>query len=178
MRVIVILMSLIVTFGVHATERDKVAKHYVAAIVSHDFEQVAELIHPDALAVFKQKVDNALQSSKQNLVEKELLPLLDVDSRQQAVELTAKQAYINFSQSLMAKFPNQDIEIANSSVEYLGEVTHGDTITVTYKMTFNIGGKSASNIVQHNFKKYQDSWRILLTPETLVYFEQYTSPSR
>ena len=167
-------MSLIISFGASATDLNKLVKQYVAAVASNDFEQATELMHPDALSLFKEKINNSLQSRNQNLVEKELLPLLGVNSRKHAAKLTGKEAYIEMSKNLMKKFPNQELMIANSSVEYIEEVAHGDTIIVTCKLTYNVEGQLGSKIVQVSLKKYKDNWRILLTPDTLAYFELYT----
>lgn len=174
MRFIVVFISIIITFGANASELDKMVKQYVAAIISNDFEQVAELLHPDELSLFKEKINNSLQSSNQNLVEKELLPLLGVDTRQKALTLTPKDAYIRMSNNLMARYPNEATEIASSSSIYLGEARRGDILVVTYKMTYNIGDKPVSRVIQHSFKKYEDRWRFLLTAETLAYFNRYT----
>ncbi|WCP81154.1 hypothetical protein PQE20_03925 [Vibrio harveyi] len=174
MRFIVIFTSLIVTIGANASELENVIEQYVEAMFSYNCEQIAELVHPDDLSIFEEKVDNSLQSSNQDLVEEELLPLLGVDSRQQAVKLTAKESYTNMCANLAAKLPTQELEIANSEIEYLGKTTHGDIVVVTYKVTYELAGRSTYNISQYSFKKYKDSWRILLKPESLAYFAQYT----
>ncbi|WP_236688471.1 hypothetical protein [Vibrio renipiscarius] len=174
LRFIVILTSLIATFGANANELENVVEQYVGAIFSYNCEQIAELVHPDDLSLFQEKVDNALQSPNKDLVNEELLPLLGVDSRQQAAKLTAKESYSNLCTNLTAKLPTQELKIANAEIEHLKKTTHGDIVVVTYKVTYELGGKSTYNISQYSFKKYQDSWRILLTPESLAYFEQYT----
>ncbi|ACA88153.1 hypothetical protein [Shewanella woodyi] len=170
MRFIVICIALIVTFGAHASDFDKIVKNYTAAVNSNDFELVAELLHPNELDLLKEKVDGSLQSSNKSSADKGLLRLLGVDSRQQAFKLTPKDVYIRICNNLMARYPNEALEIAIASSIYLGEERHDDIVVVTYKMTYNTGDEPVTRIVQHRLKEYKDSWRFLLTPETLAYF--------
>ncbi|CZF78398.1 hypothetical protein GCE9029_00812 [Grimontia celer] len=173
MRFIVTFTSIIFAFGVNASELEILVDKYVAANLSFNCEQIAQLVHPDDLSFYKKKVDNSLKSSNKDMVEENLLPLLGVNTRQQAIKLGAEEAYTNICTNLIAKLPTKNLEIANPEIEYLRKTNHGDTMVVTYKVMYELGGISTQNIFQHGFKKYKDNWRVLLTPEALAYFAQY-----
>lgn len=173
LKYIALFIASLLSFQANASDFDALVDRYLDAVDKHDFELVVELLHPDELAKFKQTIDATLNGPNKRLAEAELLPLLGVNSPQQAAKLTAKSSYINFSNNLVARYPAEMQQITTASSTYLRESQQGDVVSVQYQMHYQFAAQNFSRVVEHRFKQFHGQWRILMTPETFAYLNRY-----
>ena len=172
----ILIAGLLLTLSAHATEVSDVeiaigigigigiGKYYESVKV-YDTVSMSNLMHPQALKKFRTTITNALMGNKKELAKRELLPLFSVRNLSQYNMLTDKAAYKRLNDVIAKAQPKTLTFMKSSQFEIVNVAHKNDLAYVSYTLTMNINGLSASKDIVQRLKLHDGNWLLLLPPD-------------
>lgn len=114
---------------------------YLEAVKVYDTIVISELMHPDALAKFRDSFDFALNGPKSDLAKSELLPAFGVQTIDEYKKLNNTEAYKRINDYIVKSQPKLLELMKGSNFSIVGENLQGEISYITYTLTFNINGQ-------------------------------------
>ena len=141
-----------------------VMQEYVEATKSWTVSSIADLIHPEALAMFRDVIDDALLGEKSERARKELLPLFKVSSYEEFEKISDHLAYQRISEYIGEKAPDLISLMESSNYEIINQITDGDEVVIVYKLTMTVKGQAITQETLQRLKIHENKWYLLLPP--------------
>lgn len=137
-------------------------EEFVEASQVYDTARMASLMHPEALQRFRGVIVAALEGSKGDLAEAEMLPLFSVSTPDEFSKLSNVETYKRLTDAVARAAPQLIELMANSEFEIVGTVITDGIAYVTYAMTITLEGRPVSQDVVQKLKPNDGRWMLLL----------------
>jgi len=163
----VLITALLFNLSVQAADRtgaEAVFNEYSVAVQVYDTAAIASLMHPDALKKFRVSITNALNGNKSALAKRQLLPLFLVSTVEQYSKLSDFEAYKRLNDFIVQTQPELITLMKASQFEIVDIVFKKELAYVTYTLTMNMQGKTASKDAVQKLKLHNGNWLLLLPP--------------
>ncbi len=152
-----------------ATTPEEVAVAVMEATQEARYDDYAELMHPDALAEFKNNVMpifNAVQQQAPGDTNQFLQMFGRVDSWQTLNELTDRELLASVYAGAMEINPQYAQLLQNATMKVLGTVSEGqDTVHVLSRVTMNAQGDTVHSVEVTSLERVDSKWRSQLSPQ-------------
>lgn len=139
---------------------EETIQEYVSYMGNLDYEGMAEAMHPEALQEFSEFLVDLVTMDSSGMFLALFLGLdADEVAEKQPVELFAL-----FMGNVMGLEPEVEESLKNATIDPIGHVMEGDDVAhVVYRMNMPMEGATINKITVASMKRYEKSWRMLLT---------------
>lgn len=164
-RALAFVLGMVLSYAALASEESgtkAVLTQYFDAIKVYDASSMANLMHPEALGLFRSTIDRALEGENKELARQELLPLFSLASMGEYSDLTDLELYQRLNETIGKTQPDLVAIMESSKFEFISEAARGDVMYVTYALTMSVDGQEISTDVVQKLKKHDGQWRLLL----------------
>jgi hypothetical protein len=136
-----------------------VAGRYVDAMQASDFDGMAALMHPVALAELRGIFAPVLASE----AGPEIIDAIGLPPPAQLSSMTDSEFFASFMRAIVAGDSTMADALRQSNADLLGSVPEGaDTVHVVYRMRMRIEGIEVSEMEVLSLARWEDGWRGLL----------------
>lgn len=139
---------------------EAVAIQYVTAMQLEDWQRVASLMHPDALAELRGLFDPLLDIPEARPV---ILQFYGATSLEDARAQSDTAVFAHFVAFVSSQEPLVGEALRSSDVEIIGHLYEGEDMAhVVYRMTMSLEGMSVTQLDVFSVKRYGPTWRGML----------------
>lgn len=141
---------------------DAALRAYAEATRTYDTSAMAQLMHPEALAEFREAIDSALRVPKSDAAKADLLPLFSLTKPEDCFKLSDAEAYKRLNDTVAKSAPQIAEMMSKAEYQIVGSVMKDEVAYVTYTLTMNIEVKPMSTQVVQRVKQPDGQWLLLL----------------
>ncbi len=139
---------------------EDVARQYVAAMQAGDWNGMAALMHPEALAELRGLFDPLLDIPEARMV---IQQFYGAASLEEARARSDTAVFANFIEFVSSQEPLVGEAIRSSRVEFIGHLYEGDELAhVLYRMTMTVEGLPVTQIDVFTVRRSGSTWRGML----------------
>ena len=164
-----VALSLVISMQSYGSDFSSVKStmlFYQNALKTYDSVKMAEMMHPDALARFRNAFNAAFNGHNSKKAQKELLPLFLVSNIDEYNRLSNIDAYRRLNDAVKKSQPKLVDMMKSSKMEIIGETIKGDITIVTYTLGFNVNGRHVAQDTLQKLKLHNGKWLLLLPPSS------------
>jgi hypothetical protein len=152
-----------------ASTPQEIAAAVMEATQEARFADFAKLMHPEALAEFRNNVMpifNAVRQRSSGDSSQFLQMFGGVASWEALDELSDSELFANVYSGAMTVNPQYAQMVQNATMDILGTVAEGqDTVHVLSRLTMNAQGNTMHTMEVTSVEQFESHWRCLLTPQ-------------
>jgi len=158
-----------------AATPEALAERYVAAMRQSDWNTVAGLMHPRALATIRNFVKAvASQPGGSDF----LTQVFGASSPEKLAALSDQQVFAKFLGTTLGSSPELSAALKSAKAQVLGHIAEGtDSAHVLYRMRMTIGGMEMTKVDVLSAARDGTGWRALLTADIENMIQRMKSPS-
>jgi hypothetical protein len=148
-------------------EANAAFNHYFDAVKVFDTATMANAMHPEAMAQFKDVMDFALlRGPKSAQAQIDLFPILEIASEDAYQQLSGKDIFAKLM-GLAAKTQPMLLEVMkDASFSIVSSRIEGDIAFVDFTAAITINGQATHQASMQRLKQHNGEWLLLLPPET------------
>ena len=167
MRIAVLMLSLamLAPMGVRAQEADSpeaAARAFAARLGAGDWDGMAALMHPTALAEFRQMLAPVLDHPAGGQIREVLFGSSEPDS---LTALTDARLFGRFIGAVLSQDADMLAAVRDADVQIVGHVMEGDTAHVVSRSSLDYEGMEMTQMEVSSFVPHEGRWFALLTGE-------------
>ena len=167
MRIAVLMLSLalIAPIGVRAQEADSpeaAARAFAGRLAAGDWDGMAALMHPTALAQFRQMLGPVLDHPAGGQIRQALFGASEPDS---LTALSDARLFGRFIGAVLSQDADMLAAVRDADVHIVGHVMEGDTAHVVSRSSLDYDGMEMTQMEVSSFVPHEGRWFALLTGE-------------
>lgn len=134
----------------------------VDRIRTADYEGMADLMHPDALAELRELFMPVLQAEEMADFRSEVFGTPSVEH---AAALSGSEIYRTIISFALGADPATASAMQSVEADVIGHIMEGDTAHVVYRMNMNVEGFEMSQTAVASYRQHEGRWLGLLTAD-------------
>lgn len=134
----------------------------VDRIRTSDYEGMADLMHPEALAELRELLQPVLEAEEMADLRTEVFGTPSVE---EATALSGRDIYETIISFALDADPATSAAMRSVEADVVGHVMEGDTAHVVYRMNMNVEGFEMSQTAVASYRQHEDRWLGLLTAD-------------
>lgn len=134
----------------------------VDRIRTSDYEGMADLMHPDALAELRELLRPVLEADQMEDLRTEVFGTPSVE---EATALSGRDIYETIISFALGADAATSAAMQSVEADVVGHIMEGDTAHVVYRMNMNIEGFEMSQTAVASYRQHEGRWLGLLTAD-------------
>ncbi len=168
----VVIFSLFSAITRADTTPEEIVVSYFRSIQQGDMKSLAANMYPDELAKFRDTMlpvmEKGIRQAEENTDDEDGLAMIAFSSGDDIETIKSESAetfFTRFMNWVMTINPEMKLSLEGAKVEPVGHVDEGELTHVVYRMHVEMLGTMVSQISAITLKKYNDTWKLMLTGE-------------
>lgn len=168
----VVIFSLFSAITRADTTPEEIVVSYFRSIQQGDMISLAANMYPDELAKFRDTMlpvmEKGIRQAEENTDDEDGLAMIAFSSGDDIETIKSESAetfFTRFMNWVMTINPEMKLSLEGAKVEPVGHVDEGELTHVVYRMHVEMLGTMVSQISAITLKKYNDTWKLMLTGE-------------